>query len=179
MSKSKSILGAFLFALALALLVGIGWPLFQGMRALEAEAGARDAMLQDRTKTVADILALAQTYDNRATDVNRVSAIVPSTPTVPDLISALESIAYRSSMYLSNISLKEAKQPASANDVTAMTISVTVDGAYGSLETFLQDLEKNIRLIDVQSITVSPADPDNPDAISVQLTATAYFLKQL
>ncbi|MBI4281675.1 type 4a pilus biogenesis protein PilO [Candidatus Uhrbacteria bacterium] len=95
----------------------------------------------------------------RPEEFEKMSRIVPSGRDVPRLIVELESLASETGILLKDVGLGEERE-SSAKDlpkgVHAIDLVVTVTGGdYATLKRFLEAIEKNVRLLDVQSFMFS------------------------
>lgn len=92
-------------------------------------------------------------------EFDKMSRIVPSGRDVPRLIVELESLASETGILLKDVGLGEGREGLAKDlpkDVHAIDLVVTVTGGdYATLKRFLEAIEKNIRLLDVQSFMFS------------------------
>ena len=56
-----------------------------------------------------------------------------------------------------------------------MTFQVRVIGTYGDFQNFLQNLETNIRIFDVRSISIDPLAKPNQDFYGFDLAIITYY----
>lgn len=113
-------------------------------------------------------------------DLDRLNKTLPSQANAIELIIEIENIAKGNGMSLKNIdaSVPEEKQSAQITDKTkiANTIPVTIrlTGPYSSFIAFLENLEKNLRLVDIEKITFLSGDVD---LYEYNITAVTYWKK--
>ncbi len=113
-------------------------------------------------------------------NVDRINKIVPSTPESINLVVQIDDIMKKNGLRLKNIDTRNIVSENSAfeNKINktyeSIALSIQTQGSYGSFYSFLKDLEKSLRLIDVNSIKISPAGQDNYD---FSIEAVSYWRK--
>jgi len=112
---------------------------------------------------------------NRADDINKFSAIVPSRKSVPELVSSIQALASQNGLQLTGLSLgSDASRTKDSYEV--QSIDLGLSGYYPSFKSFLNALESNLRVIDITTIDANPATENSP-IISFRIKANAYYLK--
>ena len=103
--------------------------------------------------------------------INRLGLLRPDGSNEPALLVQLQHIASKNKLSLELISFK-------LNDATEgeLEISQNLSGAYDDFKTYLKDLERNSRLIDVTVITFSSPRKKGGDYF-FSLKAKTYFNK--
>lgn len=107
-------------------------------------------------------------------DREKVDRMLPSSPDEPALIVALQTIARDSGLVLLSIDTKLGGESKGSADKNLKTVDVTLSiggGDYAGLKTFLENVERNLRLSDVESFAYNPGS----SAYSVRLRA--YYLQ--
>lgn len=175
MSTSRAYIGAFLIAAACLLFWILIMPAYDTIGAQRDALAERTSILESRNAIIANISALTQQYTAHAADIQRFASIVPAQKSAPEIISAIQALASANGLQLTSIALSGGA-PQDLNPYQAQSIDMGLTGSYPSFKTFLEALEKNIRLIDIISIDASPAT-DNSPIISFRLKGNAYYLK--
>ena len=97
-----------------------------------------------------------------AVDRAKINSIIPSESDVPGLVVILGAIAKESDVILTGIdfTLSDAKSQSDLpSQIKPMEIALNVgDSNYERLKIFLANLEADLRLFDVRSITATPTD---------------------
>lgn len=177
MNLNKNYIGASLIAVAGFFIWGWILPGYNTMTDLKALVQERQDLITSRSKIIANIAALTQEYQKRSSDIKKLSSIVPNKKSVAEVVSTLENIASRNGMQLTGETISEQKGDDSA-PYSSILIDVALSGSYTSLAGMLQSLEKNLRLMDVASIDVSPGTSANGAAfLNFRVKITAYFIK--
>lgn len=113
-------------------------------------------------------------------DMDKLSKLVPSKLDTINLIIDINTVASNFGLAISDISLganKEDKSNTSASKDTAydsVDFSFKVNTSYSNFISFIGALEKSLRLIDITSITFSPAEKETYN-FSVNLRT--YWIK--
>lgn len=113
-------------------------------------------------------------------DLDRLNKILPSQANAIELIIEIEDIAKGSGMSLKNIdaSVPEEKQGTQITDKTkianSIPVTIKLTGPYSSFVAFLENLEKNLRLVDIEKITFLSGDAD---LYEYNITAVTYWKK--
>lgn len=117
-------------------------------------------------------------YNNISQEnVDKVNKIIPSTPESMNLVVQIDGIMKKNGLSLKNIDTRNIVSENSAFEnktYGSIALSIQTQGSYGSFHSFLKDLEKSLRLIDVNSIKISPAGQNSYD-FSVE--AVSYWRK--
>jgi Tfp pilus assembly protein PilO len=172
----KDIFGAFTLAIALFLF----WPMvfgsWQEVGALRAAVGERQQLLDKRTAILTNSVSEYSKYQAAISgDAGRnFIQLVPVKKNTAELVSAIQDIAQSSGMQVSQVQIAEAKGK-EAEPYKTLSLGLDMVGTYPTLRTFLGNLEKYVRILNVNSIQVST------DALTGQLRFTiradSYFLK--
>ncbi len=117
-------------------------------------------------------------------NLTRLSAFLPDSVDNVGLILDLNALAARSGLSLSNIDVTKnavespdafgALPVARENPTGSIDLSLSAIGTYAALQTFLIGIEKSIRLLDVQEITVRGSDTG---LYTFQMKLRIYWLR--
>ncbi|HEY4520503.1 MAG TPA: type 4a pilus biogenesis protein PilO [Candidatus Paceibacterota bacterium] len=171
---SKNLTGAVLCALAGVLFWVFVMPSYSMIGQTQTAVSERQALLDDRTKTIASIEEIVKEYQKREQEVARLSSVVPAKKSAAEVVSAIQDIAGRTGLQL--VSLGLADQKADQNiPYNTLNIDISLSGSYLSLVSFLETLEKNIRLMDVVSIDATQSAGGGN--LGFRVRVNAYYLK--
>lgn len=136
----------------------------------EVAAKNRDVKkaLNELTKEEAeleDLKKLNETMRTMSVELNKVRQVLPTGISLPDLLANLEAIAVYSEITFDSVAVASGEQQlASVNvvgeevsapaGVKTLPLTVSVAGNYNNLKRYLDGIEKNLRLIDIDSIDV-------------------------
>ncbi|OGN06103.1 MAG: hypothetical protein A2750_04060 [Candidatus Yanofskybacteria bacterium RIFCSPHIGHO2_01_FULL_45_42] len=176
MISQRSYITAALISFALFLSLGLLLPKYQNIFAMRAALGEREKILNERSEIIQNINLLSAEYENRSADIAKLASLIPETKETAELVSALENIATRSGLQLNNLKLTEEKSDKTKSAYNTLAADMTLNGSYLSFLIFLDNLEKNIRIIDVASFEITPKAALT-NILTINLKANAYFLK--
>lgn len=176
-------------------------PLFSDVKSLKADITKYNTALSNSTNLQKTEDALVKSYNEiKNEDKDRLNKLLPNTVNNIQFILEIERIAN-----LHNMPIRDVKfDPKNKSDAVLSTnsvvssdteeekpygvfpISFTTEGDYTSFMAFLNDLEHNLRLVDVKSVTFSVSDPNatsnikdmiNPNSYRYTLEVETYWLK--
>lgn len=171
-------------------------PQFKDVRlSREALAGKKAAMEQRRDafegmkKMIADLEA-------KRTELAPLDQAIPTSPDIPELLANLEQLARQSGLLISDLQISTASTVSSlapgedlaraqrteqlmrsAENLSIMNISLNVTGQYPQLEAFLLNMERNLRLMDLQTVNFGQTDED-AGGQEYTLQIQTYYQKQ-
>lgn len=126
-------------------------------------------------KTLGDYNAISQE------NVDRINKMVPSSAEPMKLVVQFDEMMRKNGLVLKNIDTRDIvtknSAPVSKNKGVVpelIALSIKTQGSYDSFYSFIRDLEKSLRLIDVNSVKITPAGQDSYD-FSVE--AVSYWRK--
>lgn len=113
-------------------------------------------------------------------NIARANLALPGEKNVSDLIVSLDSLAGLNGIDILSINVKDVaqKRRALAQNVSAfevLEVSLLMRGTYPVFKSFLSDMEKNIRIIDVQSINFKPSGEGDPINLDFTVNLAVYY----
>lgn len=136
------------------------WLVLPAFRALgEAKAIRADAqkVYQDKQELVAKIRNLEEQYAQVGDTTTKVAQIIPQTPDIPNLLAEIPELALQHGLTMNNIgfSVREGEVgqlvPAGQSFRT-LDANIDLTGSFEAFKIFLKALEKELRIMDVQSL---------------------------
>lgn len=177
-------------------------PLFNEVKKLKTEVSTYSIALNNSNDLQNTRDSLLDVYKNiNKSDKERIEHFLPSTINNIELILEIEKIANLRGMPVKNFKFEDdtsggdttstgsknmivKKDPSESLPYGIFPIEFVVDGRYGSFVSFLDDLEHNLRLVDVKSIAFSvptpsttPGDTTDKSIYSYTLKVDTYWLK--
>lgn len=176
-------------------------PIYNDVSSLRSDISVYNQALSNSTNLEKTRDSLLQKYNQvGATDKERLSRLLPDTVDNISLILEVQKIAQSHLMSLKNITFDAVKpdQPqASSSQVVVSSssltpvssygtfnLSFTTDGSYDTFVSFLNDLEHNLRLINIKNIsfsvpqaTAKTLTSPNPDTYNYNIKIETYWLK--
>ncbi len=174
MNTNKPLLGAGLLAAALLLFWVFDAAAYQRVSALKSAIAERRQVLADRRSILADVSRLHQQYQQHAGEIAKFSAIIPTKKDIAEMVSSLDAIATQSGLQISEISTGESLQ--AKESYLPLLLTIKAKGNYNGLVNFLDGVERNIRLVNVDTLEVA-RDENQPSVLNMTIKGNAYFLK--
>lgn len=170
--------------ISVALFFGITDKLYADIRNLNTEVATYNTALSNSTDLQKTRDNLIDVYKNvKKEDKDNLEHFLPSTIGNIELILEIEKIANLYGMPIKNImfetkSLEQGivnkdnivvaeKDPASLLPYGVFPMEFVIDGRYDTFVSFLKDLEHNLRLVDVKSISFSVPPAAAPGVVSL------------
>jgi hypothetical protein len=195
-----------LFPISLLIAAGILFflivdPLFTEVKQLRTDVETYNIALNNSTDLQKTRDSLLEKYRNiTQEDKERLNNLLPNTVNNIKFVLEIEQIANVHSMPLKNIKFdskmqSEEAKPASGNMVVANSpadslsygifpIEFITEGSYDAFVLFLKDLERNLRVMDIKSISFvvpqpvsKPQSGYDPNVYSYTLKVETYWLK--
>lgn len=190
MNSLKTLITILLFisgALAIQYLV---MPKWQEINQIRTELAA----VQDTLDQTKNLVRLYDDLDARyqqvsPDDITRVTDFLPPKPDIGDLLIDMDTLVKNAGMRLDNIAFEDTAgssvtavaapnsedSSAGRNLIEPLKFSLRVSGSYEQFQTFLDSVENNLRLVDVQRIGFSGKDEDS---YQFNLDAQTYYQKK-
>ena len=153
----------------------------RSVQSLQAEDNQYQAALNNSTKLAAQRQALTDKSKNfDQGQLDRLKALLPDNVDNIKLVINIKNIAQNHALVLKNVKLNTSqvadskKLGADNSKYGTVGLSFSVSASYDSFQTFLGDLEKSLRLVDITDLSVTSSDTGLYD-FSVSLKT--YWLK--
>ncbi|MCL5795162.1 MAG: type 4a pilus biogenesis protein PilO [Patescibacteria group bacterium] len=152
--------------ICLAAILLVGWfllvPSVENLKNASLKVAAKDNEINAINKKVNDLNTLKSEFNNFQDEVNILSVAAPSTDQMPEILIQLQALAQKSGLEINSI------QPNTAS-TKSLAVNLGVKGGFPNMLIFLQNLEKNIRIMQVKTVNLASTQKDN------QTTLTATF----
>jgi len=169
--------------------LGPEWRTFQnlreGLEKLTAASIELDTLAQNRDQLISRINSLPQR------DLDRIEKAVPQGPQGAEFLVVLEGFALRHGLILKRVDLTGTKaaerggtaqprpsallaqSPSTGDIIKELPVNLNVQGSYENLKTFLNDLEMNLRITDVEELSFTA--PTGPGPFDFSLKLKTYY----
>lgn len=136
-----------------------------------------------KEKLAKNLENLASQYKNRRSDIEKVNQIVPQGQDFPSILVMLEALASENGLIFKNVGISRGSSAvvdsgSAKKSLQSSSVTLSLTGSYQDFKNYLKELEKNLRIFDIQSIgffgsTLSTAQALN--AIDFGLTLDVYY----
>jgi len=184
---TKLITPLFLVLLSIGLFVFFTNPTYMRSKELKATSLNYNQVLDKSKELIALREDLLTTYNNfSASNIDRLKKMLPDHVDNVRLIIEIDSIASQYGMTVRDASIATRENSNSNNskedvnifeaqqdDKQKMQLGFSVVAPYDSFLSFLMDLERNLRIVDVESISFTASEKD---LYEYQIVITTYWL---
>lgn len=120
-------------------------------------------------------------------DINRIETLLPDTVDTVQLIIDLDDLAqsnglvFKDTKFESGLGTDAQKTPTDllldAKEYQTSTVGFVVEGSYENFQNFLRDLERSLRLVEVNSLSFNAAPIGKTGDFSFQVELATYWLR--
>lgn len=182
----------FMLVASVGLYFGFIDPTYQDALVLKEKKAEFDTAMNNANQLVVRREALNEKINAfPKADLDRMDKLLPDHVDNVKLIMEVDRIALKYGMslrevQLQGLSLLDSKKPESISPVIGVppkdydnvSLSFSVVSSYPTFKQFLKELEDNLRISDVESVSFSvPRDARNPDIYQYALSLRTYWLK--
>lgn len=179
---NKSIIIIILILCFLGVIVFLDVPKVQEILELRKNIEKQKQVFEDKQLLLAKIQRLIKLYDENEQNVKKVDYILPEGEEISNLIVQFEALAFEGGMIMQGIEFlgKDTKNKKSTTSTEvqkykSLEISIDLVGSYSSLKSFLDAAERNIRLIDISSINITPSGEDAQEFFNFSVILKVYY----
>jgi Tfp pilus assembly protein PilO len=180
-SSISILLAGILFIGALVVYGNFIKPLYFEIKNLQAEKQAKQQQ-RDEYQTISDhTQKLISSYQNYADLQKTISLSFPSNPEIPQIINQINGLAIQSGLTLKSFDSRElALNPSASFLIGAkgtIRTNIRLSGRYEAFRSFLNKLENNIRIFQVNTISIEKAS-NIPNDFGYNLEVDAFYQAQ-
>ena len=187
------------------LILGIGlfgylivWPKYQNLNAERGLLATKKADVESRKNSLASVNGLISELKNNLDELEPMDEALPTAPRIPELLANFDYLARQSGLSITNLQISQGPSleptgpegfPVQIDDQEIVELLSTTEnlglmvvggsfrGRYVNLQTFLLNLEQNLRLQDVQNSTLGQVDQES-GLQDFHLKIQVYYQKQ-
>lgn len=159
-------------------------PLYQDIKALAFEKKSYDDALDNSKKLQSLRDQLVNRYNAFSpTDLERLERMLPNNVDNVKLVLELDQMAGKYGMAVKNVRFNQSSDSKKSEDLIGkddrpygtLSLDFAVDAPYPNLTAFLADLERSLRVVDVQEVSFSA--PSDRNIYQFNLKIQTYWLK--
>jgi len=153
MSRSITI-NLLLAAIGLALLWLLTWPVFERVRELRASAKIIENEIAAEKEAITKLAELEREVGSHEDALDRLELAIPAKRDIASALAVFEEVANANGLVLNAVQFTEESQPSAKKPaVQVVNALLKLEGRYGSLQTFFEDVEETFPLMDVVSVS--------------------------
>jgi Tfp pilus assembly protein PilO len=175
--KKKNITVISIFALILIAVAGYYFwlPEYYECKDLSKFLKEKKEMISQEESYLNELNDQLNEISNRQENFSLIESALPSDPSLPALFNFMITTAGENGLSVSSIGTSSSGASSSSSALKQLFIKISASGPYTSLKSFLQDLYKNSRIIEVNNVDFASSDKD-PKIFNFNLQLqTNYF----
>ena len=162
---SKSLITGLIFLAAVLVLGLLVWPNYQQLATLQGQEKSIQDQLDQRNAQLQNMRDVLANLESDQATIQKIDAAIPSYADFDQLLNLLSTSANSSGLLLSELSAVSvvALAPAAPGQVATFSnrlkdirFSVKLTGTYPALKSFVQQVERSARLIEVERLAIVP-----------------------
>ncbi|PJE50534.1 MAG: hypothetical protein COV29_03965 [Candidatus Yanofskybacteria bacterium CG10_big_fil_rev_8_21_14_0_10_36_16] len=171
----RNILPSFLIGAAFFGIFVLVLPQYDSIKTLWGEIASRQEILDERREALQSVTALGRQIRN-SEELERLELLVPTSAKTEEIISSLDNIAAQSGLTMNSLTVagttNNTKRGGSSGYKNVL-IDISLNGSYNSLLNFLSLIEQNLRVYDINEISMTT----DRGSFLINLTINAYQLE--
>jgi len=178
------LLSGGLIVVSLVIFVILVGPAYEEVLQLRNELAPQTILLLDTQQDVSRVQSLKAQYQNSERIIASLDDNLPPQELVASLMSQINAISRSSGVTMRAIGISYLPvRPSTvrlsfARGVGTLRLELASVGNYSSLKRFLQLLETNIRVMDVNALSIDLAASSNQDIYNYSVTVDTYYQSQ-
>lgn len=197
--RIASVFFSFVFILAAFILFfDLVQPTYTDAKSLESQQLGEQTYLKNQTTLVSQVQATLNAYQNEAQTAANVGLAMPSGEDVAGALAQVQGIAANNNITMTSISVTPPQlqiQTTAAGSASStltkplgsFSFNLSALGSYENFKSFLSELETNIRIFDVKTISIQPTavatsangkQIASSDLFSYSITVATYYQTQ-
>lgn len=153
-------------------------PAYRNVQQLRGEKKSLETVIKEEEQLVTTANRLLAEYQSAANLQNSLSLILPREEALPGIVNQVQGIAKSAGvtiegMNVENLPLEHSRTSSIIEPVGSFKATIRVKGSYEALKSYVQSLETNVRIIDVDSMALSGGGAAGP--LTVDLVLRTYY----
>ena len=179
-ASSLLISGALMLS-ALVFFVSLTLPVYQDILELRSEFASQSVLLEKAKNDINTVQQLKVQYENDAGIIESLFTSLPKKESVSSIMAQINAISGTSGAILESVDIGyiPIKPPilklASARGIGVLRINLSLIGNYSTIKRFIQLLETNIRLMDIQSLNFSQSGSSDQNIYNFSILVDTYY----
>ena len=132
----------------------------------------KKAELQNKEEYFSELQSLSNKLKDYSSELSKTDAALPAAPGIPDLLNFIGKISSQNGLILQKVNLDSVSPLEEESKILKVSMYLTLSGSYPAFKNFLSSLQKNARLVEVES--ASFLTPAEGEIIPFDLKIKAY-----
>jgi Tfp pilus assembly protein PilO len=174
--RFSSIIFSLLFVVvALVIFFDLIQPAYGDLQAAKGQEEGEQQLLASEQQIATQVQTLLTQYKSQGQDIALANEALPVGPDLANALAQVYGIAGANGISVTGISISQTAAPAQAGNgsggnslagaastgqlvtpLSTLSFNLTASGSYENLQAFLHGLETNLRIFDVQSLSIQP-----------------------
>ena len=162
-------------------------PEYADVKNLRGELSSKSNLLNNQKISIDQVTKLFAQYQSAAKLGESLSLALPEDESISSIMAQINAISQASGLAVQSVGLNylPAKPAAitltSAKGIGSLKLDLKLSGPYSGFKNFLQSLETNIRIMDMQSLKIDPAQSSaqsragSQDYFNFTLSVITYY----
>jgi len=175
-----------ILVLVFILLIGGGYflisPKFQDFRIKKIEIETRDEEFRKKEEHFLNLENTLEQLSKYEDEISKINSALPSKPLEPDLLNYFQRLSSENGLILKDINIASllSAQGVPGEKIKKLSFSVNLTGSYASFKSFILNLYRNARLIEIKSISFSGGSKEmTQDLFDIQLELETHSYNTL
>jgi Tfp pilus assembly protein PilO len=153
-------------------LVFFWWPKYKEFSDLKVELEGKKTELQNKDTYLSELSQLPEKLKEYDSQLALVDSVLPKDFGTADLLHLLGKEASQNGLVLEKINVENVLPLEKGSEIFKIPVSFSVSGKYPAFKTFIESLQKNARLVEVEYVSFS--SPQKGDVFSFDLIIRAH-----
>lgn len=187
MTVNKNIIVTVVLFLAfIVVLISFDLPFYSKVASLRGEVKYAKNSIIEKEELLVKIDQLKQVYDSRKGAISKAFYLLPIEKGTSSLIVQFEALVSENGLILKSINFTEKikkRTPTGGDEVAVvpgqiyktLKVSVELYGSYASFKSFLEALEYNVRIMDINSISFSSEKDEESSVFNFNVELEVYY----
>jgi len=179
MRTIKNIIGSVFISIAVLIFWVFILPGYEMQSYLQSSVEVRASALNLKSELIQKVANLNKEYQDKFNELKRLSLVVPHEKNIAEVLTFIEDISSQNGITLSDLTVSDGSNVNNIKFFNILSLNINFSGTYESLLSFLDQLERHIRLVDATSLLVSIKEDESTESqiiLSISLKANMYFL---
>jgi len=175
------------FFLSLLLILFLIWPKYQAFQDHQVKIEERSNELQNLEEYFSYLQEISEEREKCEAEMSKIDSALPTDPCIPSILHFIERISAENGLNFKKISSfsiispqvsgatsrVSSQEPELPSGIKKIQLGFEVSGNYFALENFLEDLEKNARIFEVNQTSFS-TEEEGVFSFDIQLETYSY-----